>query len=184
MELTRERILEVAEAAFTSRWYDEVTMRGLAAEASVALQTVLNHFPTKEGLFAVALERWGDRIQSARWTAEPDDIAGAVAVLIDDYERTGEAALRFLSLEGRVEVVSEPLTRGRAGHERWVERTFPSALQGKRGEARRRRLAQLVAVTDVFTWKLFRHDRSFTVQQTEKTMAELVSALYDRKAET
>lgn len=179
MERTRHRILEVAEEAFTTRWYDEVTMRGLAVEAGVALQTVLNHFPTKEGLFAVALERWGDNIQSARWTAEADDVPGAVAVLVDDYERTGAAALRFLSLEGRVEVVGEPLSRGRAGHEQWVERTFPSALRDKRGESRRRRLAQLVAVTDVFTWKLFRQDRDFTVPQTKKTMTELVSALYE-----
>jgi AcrR family transcriptional regulator len=53
MEATRDRIVEVATGAFMSTWYEDVTLRGVAAEAGVALQTVLNHFGTKEQLFAV-----------------------------------------------------------------------------------------------------------------------------------
>jgi len=120
MEVTRERVLEAAADSFTAQWYDDVTMRAIADAAGVALQTVVNHFGTKE-----------------------------------------------------------PIARGREGHERWCERTFPGALRGLRGAARRRRLAQLVVATDVYTWKLLRRDRGFDRSQTITAVRELVRALHD-----
>ena len=178
MEATRDRIVEVATGAFMSTWYEDVTLRGVAAEAGVALQTVLNHFGTKEQLFAVALERVGDRIESTRWSVTPDDIDEAVATVVDDYERVGDSLLRFLALEQRVAVVRVPIERGRAGHERWVAHAFPTALAGVDGAAYERRLAQLVVATDVYTWKLLRRDRELTRDQTITAMRELVLALH------
>ena len=58
-EATRERIVEVALEAFSTRWYDEVTLRGVARDAGVALQTVRNHFASKDELFRAAVERIG-----------------------------------------------------------------------------------------------------------------------------
>jgi AcrR family transcriptional regulator len=178
MEATRDRIVEVATGAFMSTWYEDVTLRGVAAEAGVALQTVLNHFGTKEQLFAVALERVGDRIESTRWSVTPDDIDEAVATVVDDYERIGDSVLRFLALEQRVAVVRVPIERGRAGHERWVAHAFPTALADVDGAAYERRLAQLVVATDVYTWKLLRRDRELTRDQTITAMRELVLALH------
>lgn len=178
-EATRRRILDVAAEAFTSRWYDEVTLRGLAAEAGVALQTVTNHFASKEELFSAALEELGDRIESTRFAVEPGDVAGALRVLVEDYERTGEATLRLLALEDRVPAVAAPLAQGRAGHERWVEHVFAPALRGLRGRARSRRRAQLVVVTDVYTWRLLRRDKGFSQQETVVAMTEMVLALHD-----
>lgn len=176
--LTRQRVLEVALEAFTQRWYDEVTLRGIAAEARVALQTVTNHFPSKEALFGAAITEWGDRIAHARWSVEPDDVDAAVAVLVDDYERTGETALRFLALEDRVPAVAEPLARGRAGHQRWVEEVFPAALTGLRGRSRTVRRAQLVVVTDVYSWRLLRRDKGLSPAETKRAFAEMVRALH------
>lgn len=177
-DVTRRRILDVATEAFTSRWYDEVTLRGVAAEAGVALQTVSNHFASKELLFAAAIDEWGDRIASSRFAVDPGDVAAALQVLVEDYERTGETTLRLLALEDRVPAVRPPLTRGRQGHEDWVERVFPDALRGLRGGARRRRRAQLVVVTDVYTWRLLRRDKGFSPQETCRAMTELVLALH------
>lgn len=64
-EATRERVVDAACAAFFSSWYDDVTMRGIARSAGVALQTVRNHFATKEELFSAAAERLAANIQSA-----------------------------------------------------------------------------------------------------------------------
>ena len=149
VEITRQRVLAAAEEAFTANWYDEVTLRDVAARAGVALQTVVNHFPTKELLFGAAIDAWGNQIEQARFSAVDTDIASAVGVLVDDYERTGDTSLRLLAMEGRVDAVAAPLERGRTGHQLWVERSFDSALKGLRGSKRRRRVAQLVASTDV-----------------------------------
>ena len=51
-EVTRERILAAASEAFMRGWYDDVTLRDIAADAGVALQTLVNHFGGKETLFA------------------------------------------------------------------------------------------------------------------------------------
>jgi AcrR family transcriptional regulator len=178
VEATRERILDAACDAFLASWYDDVTLRDLAAAADVALQTVVNHFGTKEALYGAAVERISDAIEARRYDVEPGDVEGAVAALIDDYDRTGDFTLRTLAEEGRLAVVEPGLARGRRGHQDWVEHIFPAALSGLRGQARQRRVAQLVAVTDVYTWKLLRRDKGLSRDQTILALCELVEALH------
>src|SRR6476619_7712904 len=146
-EATRERIVDAAAEAFADRWYEEVTLRQVAADAGVALQTVRNHFEGKDELFRAAIERIGERIQSVRDSAVAGDADGAIAILVDDYERTGDTNLRMLAMEPRRPIVAPLLDRGRAGHQAWVERVFAAALTGLRGKARARRVAQLVVAT-------------------------------------
>jgi AcrR family transcriptional regulator len=177
-EATRERILDAACDAFLASWYEEVTLREVAAAADVALQTVVNHFGTKEALYGAAVERISGAIEARRYDVEPGEVEGAVAALVDDYDRTGDFMLRMLAEEGRVAVVEPGLARGRRGHEDWVAHVFPRALRGLRGGARQRRLAQLVAVTDVYTWKLLRRDKGLSRDQTVLAVCELVDALH------
>ncbi|MGH2957810.1 MAG: TetR/AcrR family transcriptional regulator [Solirubrobacterales bacterium] len=179
-QVTRERIIDAAIHAFSERWYDEVTIRGVAADAGVALQTVRNHFATKEELFLAAIERIGASIESVRGSVTPGDVDGAISTLVDDYERTGDLNLRLLAVEPRIKVVRPMMARGRAGHQAWVEHVFADALAGLRGRVRERRTAQLLAVTDVFTWKLLRRDKGLDRDQTIAAMRELVLALHDK----
>lgn len=176
-EATRDRIVAAAVAAFASRWYEDVTVRGVAADAGVALQTVRNHFVSKEELFSAAAERIHAQISTAREDLEPGDVAGAIATLVDDYERTGEMNLRMLAVEDRVPVVQPVMARGRDAHEAWVKRAFAGALTGLRGATRTRRIAQLVVATDVYAWKLLRRDKGLSREQTVEAMSELVAAL-------
>lgn len=176
--------MEVAADAFGEHWYDDVTLREIASAAGLALQTVVNHFGTKEALFAAAWERIEAGIEGTRWRAKPGDLEGAVATLITDYERTGDMILRTLAVEERVPVVAPVLARGRQGHQDWVERMFGSALHGLRGAERKRRLAQLVVVTDVYTWKLLRRDKRLGRSQTQLAVLELVRALHDLEGST
>lgn len=48
---TRKSISDVATALFLERGFDAVTVAEVAAAADVAVQTVFNHFPSKEELF-------------------------------------------------------------------------------------------------------------------------------------
>jgi AcrR family transcriptional regulator len=179
-EATRERIVETAAEAFSDHWYEDVTIRGIASDAGVALQTVRNHFATKEELFVAAAERISESIETVRWGVEPGDIDGALSTLMDDYERTGDSTIRTLAVEERVPVVQPHLATGRRKHQEWVTHVFPAALRGLRGRARARRVAQLVVATDVYTWKLLRRDKGLGREQTLTAMRELVLALHDR----
>ncbi len=171
--------MHAAARAFEAQWYDDVTLRGVAEQAGVALQTVLNHFPAKEQLYAAAAARTADEIAAARWAVEPADVAGALDVLVEDYERTGDATLRTLAVEGRLPIVAPTLAQGRAGHEKWCAHVFGHALTGLSAEQQQRRLAQLVVATDVYTWKLLRRDRRLTRDQTREVMRELVDAVIE-----
>ena len=179
-DATRERIAEAAKELFLTRWYDEVSVRDIASEAGVAVQTVVNHFGTKDAVFAAGFERLGAEIQAGRARARPDDARTAAAAVADDYERTGDAILRSLALEERVPDIRAGLELGRQSHRAWVERAFPGAIKGLGGAVRERRVTQLVVATDVFTWKLLRRDASLSRRQTAVAMQELVEALYPR----
>jgi AcrR family transcriptional regulator len=179
-EATHDRIVEAATAAFSTNWYEDVTVRGIAEDAGVALQTVRNHFATKEELFSAAVERLNASIESARWAVTPGDVDGAITTLVDDYERTGDANMRLLAVEARVPVVQPHMALGRAGHQAWVEHVFAEALTGVRGPTRTRRIAQLVVVTDVYAWKLLRRDKGLSRDQTVTAMRELVVALHNQ----
>lgn len=174
---TGERILDAAEAMFREDPVGEATLEELAARAGVSVQTVIRRFGGRDGTFAAALERATARIEAQRGTALPGDREGAVAVLLDHYEAHGDLALRMLAGEARSPRLAAMVAGGRALHVGWCERVFAGALAGLRGAARERRLAQLVAVCDVYTWKLLRRDRGLSRAQTQLALCELLEPL-------
>ena len=46
---------------------------------------------------------------------------------------------------------------------------------------RERRVAQFVAVTDIYVWKLLRRDRELSARQTKLAMRELLEPLLERE---
>ena len=182
-EATRERIVDAAFELFLARWYDEVGLRDVAATAGVALQTVVNHFGTKDAVFLAAVERYSESIETLRDTVKPDDVPGAAAVLAADYERHGDANIRALFVEHRFPLVASGLDQGRRSHRDWVTRTFPGALAGLAGPERTRRLMALCAVTDVTTWKYLRRDHGLSEARTAAVLQEMIEAHYpDRRS--
>jgi AcrR family transcriptional regulator len=175
---TRDRIINAARLLWLERWYDEISMREIAARAGVVLQTVVNHFGTKEAIFAAVLEPPMLEKLMARAKARPGDIPGAIRLLVRDYEETGDAIVRTLALEGRVTGLQPNIDRGRALQRGWVESTFPAAFSDLRGRERERRIDLLVCATDVYTWKLLRRDRGLSQEQTAAAIRELVEALH------
>jgi AcrR family transcriptional regulator len=57
---TREVIRSAAQRMFDAHCFDRVTIADIAREADVAVQTVFNHFPTKEDLFFDGRTDWVD----------------------------------------------------------------------------------------------------------------------------
>jgi hypothetical protein len=112
-----------------------------------------------------------------RDAAPVGDIAGAVANVVEHYERWGANRLRLLSEEDRIAIVAENVRGGRRYHWSWVERTFAPLIDGRNRAARKRRIAALVALTDVYTWKLLRRDLGLSRAETERTLVELITKL-------
>jgi AcrR family transcriptional regulator len=168
VELTRDRILDAAEALFFERWYDDVTIADVARAAGVSGQTVLNHFGGKEGLFHAAAERAAGDLWARRHGATAGDLDAAVGALVDDYEITGDVTIRMLAQEGRLSVLEPVLAMGRAGHREWVETMLsaPASLT-----------TELIVATDVYTWKLLRRDQGLSRDETVATMRRMVRAL-------
>jgi AcrR family transcriptional regulator len=166
-EATRERILDVARQAFLDGWYDEVTIGGIAKDAGVSGQTVLNHFGDKESLLMTAAERFNAEVRSVRWAAQPGDVAGIVNALLNDYEVTGDGVIRLLATEERVPAIRPLLAQGRAGHRQWVEDMFD----------RPDLVLELILATDAYAWKLLRRDQGLTKEQTADSICKTVNAL-------
>jgi len=179
-EATRRRIIDATIALSLERGWPEITMREIAAKAGVALQTVVNHFGSKDGVLLASIESGRSRAVFAehRLSAPPDDIRRAIQLLVRDYERTGDTVIGALALEGRVPGLGPVLAEGRAVHRDWVARTFPAALAGLDDAQGSRRLALLIAATDVYTWKLLRRDQGLGAAETIACMSELVEALH------
>jgi AcrR family transcriptional regulator len=62
---TRDQIRSVAHGLFAEHGFDVVTIADIAAKADVAVQTVFNHFATKEDLFFDGRADWVDTAAQA-----------------------------------------------------------------------------------------------------------------------
>ena len=147
-----------------------------ARQAGVTVQTVLRRFDSKEGLFTAAAE-WGAARVAASRDVVPDEVEHAVTSLLDHYEAVGQGVLRMLAAAEGSPAIAAIVADGRAFHRQWCAASFPSALGGLSGVRRERRLAQLVAVCDVLTWKLLHLDAGLSRRQTHLALIELLGPL-------
>jgi AcrR family transcriptional regulator len=173
---TRARILAAAESLFMERWLDEISLRDVAARAGVALQTVVRHFGTRDALMDAMSKGVQEQAERQRYTASAGDVASAVATLVALMEEASPRVLRALAQEDRIAGLRTAMDRGRATHRRWVETVFGPLLPTS-SAIRSRRLAQLAAITDIYTWKLLRLDQGLSRGATERALVEMIERL-------
>ena len=171
---TGEQILDAATELFWELPGEQLSLDEVARRAEVTVQTVIRRFGGRDGLLAAAAEREAGRIRDQRDQAPVGDAATAVRVLVDHYEAYGDRVLKLLADERRVPALAQIAEQGRAVHRQWCARVFAPVLEGRPSAEKRRRLAQLVAVCDVYTWKLLRRDAGLSRRQTELGIAELL----------
>jgi AcrR family transcriptional regulator len=180
---TKERIATAALELLMERRYDDVTLADIASAAGVSHQTVLNHFESKEGVAFAAAELVVESTDSARSGAEVGDTVGAVHLLVADYERMGDANVRWAMDVERLGSLAPFIDAARRSHRAWLENVFAPDMPAA-GKERRRLLNALHAATDVYTWKLLRRDLGVTRPETERTMVRLVNGALGRTGAT
>jgi AcrR family transcriptional regulator len=89
---TRERIRTTAQTLFAESGFDLVTVTDVAAESGVSVQTVFNHFATKEALFFEGHTPWitggADAVRNRAEDETPvDALRRYLAGLVADYAR-------------------------------------------------------------------------------------------------
>jgi AcrR family transcriptional regulator len=174
-----ERIIDSTQRLFEELASDRFSLEDVATGAGTTVQTVLRHFGSKDQLLRATMARGMDRVRDERMQAPVGDVPAATQNLVGHYEDRGDMVLRWLAEEGRNPFMHEILDRGREFHREWVAQTFGPQLGRAEGDAagRRRRLAQLVAITDVYVWKLLRRDMRLSREQTEAAIIELIQGL-------
>ncbi len=174
---TGQRILAAAYNRFISAYYDEVTLDQIAADADVTVQTVIRRFGSKEGIIRGLTELINPRVVAQRGEAPMGDLRGAVANLVEHYEREGDMALHLLRQERRVLAYAEVTDLGKRFHSNWCARVFAPWLDDLDRVDRQRRSAQVVAICDVYTWYLLRRQRGLSRRQTELALVELLEGV-------
>jgi AcrR family transcriptional regulator len=174
VEETRSRIIDACVALHGERPVTEIGLDDIAARAGVSVQTLLRHFGTRSGLVEESLDRAQHDVTEERRTPV-GDVAAAVHVIVDHYERRGDMALLMLAQEGHQELMARITRQGKALHRAWVEEVFAPYLD-EAGDAEA--LTDLLVVaTDVYAWKLLRRDRRLGRQRTEERIRRLVDAV-------
>ena len=181
--LTRQRIIDAVITLYAESWIDQITLEQVAKDAGVTVQTVLRHFGTKEALIGAAGRQVNDAENARRGHIPVGDVDGAIAYLMDHYETIGDQVLRGLAQEGRYPELAVLMEEGRVGHRTWVAHVFGSYLEQRSGADRDRLLAQLVAVCDVYMWKLLRRQAGLSREQTALAIRELLLPLLTDRPE-
>lgn len=153
----------------------------VAERAGVSERTILRHFDSRDGLVVAAITAGQARVEAERFAVPAGDVDAAVANLTAHYEAAGDRMVLLLAEEGGDARIDALLADGRTMHRRWVKEKLGPLLPELDASARRRRLAQLVAVCDVYTWKLLRRDSRLGRAETESALRELVLAVLDTK---
>jgi AcrR family transcriptional regulator len=174
---THQRIVEAALELYSEDDFDHVSLDDVAARAGVTVRTLLRRFGSKEALVDAVAEAADQVIDDRRRDVPPGDVAAAVRCAVGDYERYGDAIMRLLAQEERVPAFRGTIERGRRLHYDWVERAFAPQLARRRGPARRRLLTQLIAITDVYTWKLLRRDLRLGRAATATALGEMAAGV-------
>ncbi len=176
-EATRVAILDAVDLAFEELLYDEITLAAIAERAEVSMQTVLRHFESKEALFLASMLHVGTKMAGDRAMVPSGSVKEIVDELVDHYEKHVSRLLRMLAQEEREPTLKQLADLGRNFHLEWCKQAFAPGLRGLGGAKRERRLAQFVAATDIYTWKLLRRDRGLSRPQTKLAMRELIEPL-------
>ncbi|QPF94800.1 TetR/AcrR family transcriptional regulator [Bradyrhizobium commune] len=175
-EETARQILDAFSDCMRRQWFDEVTLEEVAERAGVHVRTVIRRFGGKEGLLEAFVEDFIPSVAIDRATPL-GDVAAAIDRLIDLYEAWGDSVIRNLAQEPRYPALKRLLDLGRERHRTITAATYAPWLDRLAQPDWVTTLDALVAVTDVYTWKLMRRDMQRSRSEVARALRTLVEAV-------
>lgn len=180
---TRRRILQATLDLAAERLFADISLDAVATGAGVSVQTVLRQFGSRAALIEATIE-YGTRLVAEERRAPAGDLDEAVRLLVEHYERRGEASLLLLAQESADAAARAAVEQGRSLHRTWVAESFAPMLDGLAPAGRRESLDLLAVATDVYTWKQLRRDQGLSRALTEARITTLVAAVLGALATT
>jgi AcrR family transcriptional regulator len=174
---TRTAVLDAVDAVFLPNPGGSFSLDVVAERAGTTVQTVLRHFGTKAGLIEAAARRGLADVQAGRDRVPVGDLDAVAQYLGAHYEEKGAMVLGILAVEHEVPEVGRIAQQGRDLHRKWVGRVLAPLLDNVDRRKRTRRLATLIAVTDLLTWKVLRLEQGLTRRDYECCVRDLLEAL-------
>lgn len=174
---TARDVLDATAELWHERALDEITLQDIADQAGVSVQTVLRKFGSKKGVFDACIERETDARREERDRTPAGDVEAALDTLLTHYERDGDAVVRTLRLEDRLDAARAIARTGRTVHRDWCARVFAPFLPASDDDGYRRRLDAFVSATDVYLWNLLRRDLSRSRTETRQALRTLLDGL-------
>ncbi|MEI6680774.1 MAG: TetR/AcrR family transcriptional regulator [Mariniphaga sp.] len=174
---TKRRILVSTVEEFWDSPTPDLRLQTIASRASVTVQTILRQFKSRENLLLEATKYEADQIRAVRDPKSVDSLESAVHQLVDHYEVMGDRVLRLLAEETRLPSLSQIVATGRKVHRRWCREVFTETLRALPVADRTVRLAQLVAICDIYTWKILRRDSGLSARATKNALVSMLKPL-------
>ena len=172
---TTEKIIAATELLLTDKPLEKISLKAIAMESGVTVQTVLRHMNSREGCIYAVAERVSARVEKQRG-GPAGNIDNAIESLIEHYEHDGKLVLNLLTQERSEESFASDFTKeGRIYHRQWVERCFGQYLSGNQTEV----IDALVVATDIYTWKLLRLELDRPLNTTKNIITEMVKKILE-----
>ena len=175
---TNYSIITATENLLASGPLDKVTLPAIAKGANVTVQTVMRHMGSREGCLKAVAKMVAQRIDSQRGHVKSGDIDSAISVLMEHYESDSTLILNLLDQANKGEnFASKMAEKGRKYHRNWVVHCFNPLADLNQQET----LDALVAATDIYVYKLLRHDLGRSFRKTKSIINHLVRGILEDK---
>lgn len=156
---------------------NDITLDKVASKSGVTVRTILRKFGSKEGLIEACVENDAAGRRERRDLAVPGDYKQALMILMEDYEKLGEASIRTLALEDELPIAKKILDRGRANHREWCKKVFAPFLPAADSPEFEHQLLAFISGTEFYLWKLLRKDLKKSYKETYDIFLTLLEGL-------
>jgi AcrR family transcriptional regulator len=176
-----QRIMSAIVGLWEELPINEITLDKVASRSGVTVRTILRKFGSKEGLMEACIENDAAGRRKVRDLAIPGDYRNALKILLDDYEKLGDASVRTLAVEDELPIAKTILEKGRASHREWCMKVFAPDLPESDTSNYEHSLLTFITATEFYLWKLLRRDLNKSYEETFEVFKTLLEGLIQRK---
>lgn len=174
---TKDEIMNAFSLLWMEYSLNDITLQLIADKANVTTRTILRKFGSKENLVEECLISNATTVQEERGNELDGGIGQALKMLLKNYEKMGDAAIRTINLESELEIARKIGEAGRKVHRAWCKKVFAQYLPPEGGDTYERDLTAFIASTEIYLWKLMRKDLKMSEEETFAVFKRMINGL-------